>query len=71
MGRACMSNKCTGGALYSCCVSCCPGLLLFLHVVACLGAAPSHASGRSNECLPHLAHAWQMRTQKLLGRVAN
>jgi hypothetical protein len=32
-------------------------------VIACLGVTPSHASGRSNECLQHLAHAWEMRTQ--------
>jgi hypothetical protein len=35
-----MSNKCTGRALDSCCVSHCPCLLLLLHVVACPGVAP-------------------------------
>jgi hypothetical protein len=69
--RVCMSNRCTGGALDSCRVSRCPCLLPLLHVVACPGAAPSHARGRNNECLPHLAHAWKMRTRKLFGRTAN
>jgi hypothetical protein len=42
-------------------------LLLLLHVVACLRAIPSHACGRSNECLQHLTHAWEMRIQNYSG----
>jgi hypothetical protein len=63
-----VKKRSTGGAFYSCHGSRCSCLvLLLLHVVACPGAAPSHASGRSNECHWHLLHAWAMRTQNYSG----
>jgi hypothetical protein len=68
-GESVHDQQVYGGALNSCSVSRYACLMLLLHVVAYPGAAPSYTCGRSNECLQHLAHAWEMRTQNYSERL--
>jgi hypothetical protein len=64
-GGECAWAACVRGELFThvacpavpvCCCCCC----IWLPVLV-------HASGSSNECLQHLAHAWEMRTQNYSG----